>query len=40
MEKGLKIKVRKFLGLIPAFVEVKIEKPVGWGKGLVPPDPE
>ena len=28
--KGLKLKVRKFLGLIPTFVEVTGEKLVGW----------
>ena len=34
--KGLKLKVRKFLGLIPTFVEVTGEKLVrggGWGGG-------
>ena len=29
--KGLKLKVRKFQGLIPAFVEVTVEKLVGVG---------
>ena len=29
MEKGLKLKFRKFFGLIPAFVEVTGEKLVG-----------
>ena len=29
VEKGLKLKVRKFWGLIPTFVEVTGEKPVG-----------
>ena len=31
--KGSKIKVRKFSGLIPTFVEVKREKLVGRGRG-------
>ena len=34
--KGLKLKVRKFLGLIPTFVEVTREKLVG-GPFLPPP---
>ena len=29
MAKGIKLKIRKFLGLIPAFVEVPGEKMVG-----------
>ena len=33
LSKGLKLKVRKFLGLIPTFVEVKGEKLVGGGGG-------
>ena len=45
--KRLKLKVRKFWGLIPTFVEVTGEKLVGWGKGgwgvigvfLTPPSP-
>ena len=45
--KGSKLKVRKFWGLIPTFVEVTGEKLVGWGKGgwgvigvfLTPPSP-
>ena len=31
--KGLKLKVRKFLGLVPLFVEVTKEKLVGGGGG-------
>ena len=31
VEKGLKLKVRKFLGLVPTFVEVTGEKLVGCG---------
>ena len=37
--KGLKLKVRKFWGLIHMFVEVTEEKLVG-GAFLVPPNPE
>ena len=34
LSKGLKLKVRKFWGLIPTFVEVTGEKLVGgWGEG-------
>ena len=29
LEKGLKLQVKKFLGLIPTFVEVAVEKLVG-----------
>ena len=36
--KGLKLKVRRFLGLIPTFVEVAGEKLV-WGTFLPPPSP-
>ena len=32
--KELKLKVRKFLGLIPTFVEVTWKKVVGGGEGL------
>ena len=35
--KGLKLKVRKFLGLIPTFVEVTGEKLVGGGGAFLPP---
>ena len=35
--KGLNLKVRKFCGLIPMFVEVAEEKLV---QGAFPPDPE
>ena len=40
--KGLKLKVRKFLGLIPTFVEITGEKLVGGGgRGLfASPHPE
>ena len=31
--KGLKLKVRMFWGLIPTFLEVTGEKPVGGGEG-------
>ena len=37
MAKGLKLKVRKFFGLIPTFVEVTGEKLVG---GRFAPHPE
>ena len=42
MEKALKLKVRKFLGLIPTFVEVTGEKLVegGGGGGLFTPHPK
>ena len=33
--KGLKLKVRKFWGLFPSFVEVREEKLVGGGGGGV-----
>ena len=36
--KGLKLKIRKFCGLDPTFVEVTEEKLVGWG-GLFAPLP-
>ena len=35
--KGLKLKVRKFLGLIPTFLEVTGEKLVGGGDPFLPP---
>ena len=35
--KGLKVKVRKFLGLVPTFVKVTREKLVGGG--FLPPPP-
>ena len=35
--KGLKLKVRKFLGLTPTFVEVTGEKLIGWGDFLPHP---
>ena len=35
MAKGLKLKVRKFLGLIPTFLEVTGEKPIGWSRMCV-----
>ena len=38
MEKGLKLKVEKYWGLIPTFVEVTEEKLVGWF--FWPPQPE
>ena len=37
LAKGLKLKVRKVLGLIPTFVEVTGEKLVGLEGGLFPP---
>ena len=37
--KGLKLKVRKFWGLIPTFVEVAREKVVAGGAYLPPPPP-
>ena len=37
LAKGLKLKVRKFLGLIPTFVEVTGEKLVGGGAFWLPP---
>ena len=37
---GLKLKVRNFGGLIPTFVEVTGEKPVGWGLFAIPLHPE
>ena len=41
MAKGLKLKVRKFWGPNPTFVEVTGEKLVGGGGGLFrPPYPE
>ena len=38
--KGLKLKVRKFDGLIPTFAEVTEEKLVGGGRFAPPPHPE
>ena len=44
--KGLKLKVRKFGGLCPTFVEVTWEKVVSWGgeggggRGYLSPHPE
>ena len=38
VEKGLKLKVEKYWGLIPTFVEVTEEKLVGWF--FWPPQPE
>ena len=38
MAKGLKLKVAKYCGLIPTFVEVTEEKVVGWL--FWPPHPE
>ena len=38
--KGLQLKLRKFLGLIPTFVEVTGETLVGEGELFAPPDPE
>ena len=40
MAKGLKLKVRKFLGLVTTFVEVTGEKLVGegGGGGVFPPN--
>ena len=35
VKKGLKLKVRKFWGLIPTFAEVTVEKPVG--RTFLPP---
>ena len=29
LAKGLKLKVRKFLGLVPTFIQVTVEKLVG-----------
>ena len=40
MAKGLKVKVRKFWGLIPTFVEVTGKKPVGRGAFCPHPHPE
>ena len=37
--KGLKLKVRKFWGLIPTFVEVAKKKVVAGGAYLPPPPP-
>ena len=37
--KGLKLKVRKFWGIIPTFVEVTGEKLVGEGRGAFWPSP-
>ena len=37
--KVLKLKARKFLGLIPTFVEIKGEKLVGGSGFLSPPPP-
>ena len=39
VEKRIKLKVRKFWGLIPSFAEVTEEKLVG-GEGFLPPHPE
>ena len=38
--KGSKLKVRKFWGLSPTFVEVTAEKLVGAGAFLAPSHPE
>ena len=39
VEKGLELKVRKFYGLVPTFVEVTWEKLVRGGGLFVPPSP-
>ena len=39
MAKGLKLKVRKFWGLIPTFAEVAEENLVGGGRGGFLPPP-
>ena len=35
--KGVKLKVREFLGLIPTFAEVTEKNPVGGGSAFWPP---
>ena len=37
VEKGLNLKVKRFCGLIPMFVELTGEKLVGGGGGFAPP---